>query len=109
MAPCKSVPAHGNGTMWGVFLRMLKRADFTVGSGGVYIFIAACCHDITIIMVKEQRGINVCPEESGDKVAMDGQGGPCWEMVVEWLLLRLQSRGRWQEASGCISQNLQAP
>lgn len=34
----------------------------------------------------------MCPEEIGDKVAMGGQGGPCWEMVVEWLVLRLQSR-----------------
>lgn len=34
----------------------------------------------------------MCPEGSGDKVAMDGQGSPCWEMVVEWLLWRLHKQ-----------------
>lgn len=58
---------------------------------------------------RTKRNKLVCPEGSGDKVAMPGQGVPCWEMVAEWLLLRLQSRGRWREASGCISQHLQAP
>lgn len=34
------------------------------------------------------------PEESGDAVAMDGQGTiTCWKMVVQWLLLRGPEQG----------------
>lgn len=51
----------------------------------------------------------MCPEESGDKVAMDGQGVPCWEMVVEWLLLRFQSRANGKRLPGISLRIYQVP
>lgn len=57
------------------------------------MFITACCPDITIITVKEQKGTHSCVQREVEAwVAVDGQGATWWEMVAEWLLLRVQSR-----------------